>query len=155
MRIDRMSMLGVSVKDLDEAVARYTDLFGLEFEILKPGVEFPVHDALGSSDVSAPALKAGARIAIDRTECFELVELPNEPEGTRNIHFRVEDIGAASEHMTGRGLRMVRDMIAGAVRETVFHSDDLNGVRLCLMQYEGDSFIDALRAEPQPGQPQS
>ncbi len=148
MRIERMSMLGVSVKDLDEAVARYTDLFGLEFEILKPGVEYPVHDALGGTDISAPAMKAGGRIAIDRTECFELVELPNEPEGTRNIHFRVDDIDAASAHMMSRGLRMVRDMLAGAVRETVFNSEDLNGVRLCLMQYEGDSFIDALRAEP-------
>lgn len=148
MRIDRMSMLGVSVKNLDEAVARYTALFGLEFEILKPGVEYPVHDALGSSDTSAPSLVSGGRLAIDRTECFELVEFPDEPEGTRNIHFRVDDIEAASAHMTSQGLRMVRDLIAGGVRETIFHSADLNGVRLCLMQYEGDSFIDALRAEP-------
>lgn len=87
-----------------------------------------MHDALWSSDASAPSLVSGGRLAIDRTECFELVEFPNEPEETRNIHFRVDDIDAASAYVMSQGLRMVRDLTAGAVRETIFHSDDLNGV---------------------------
>lgn len=146
MNISAMTMLGVQVKDLDAAIELYSEMFGVEFEILKPGKDYPVHDALAGQDPDSGRLRTTGRIAIDRTEYFELVETPEGPEGKRNIHFRVDDIDEASRRAEAAGLRMIRDIIAGGVRETVFHPDDLNGVRLCLMQYDGDSFIDALKS---------
>ena len=77
---------------------------------------------------------------------FELIEIPGADEGFRNIHFRVDDIEAAVAVLTGRGLRVVQDMRIGLAREVIFNSDDINGIRLCLLEYEGNSLAEALAA---------
>ncbi len=149
MKIERMELQGITVHDLDAAVARYTELFGLTFHIFTPGVDYEFVDLLQGLD-HAPALSATTRLAMDTSGCFELVEMPGIPEGIRNIHFRVDDIDEATRHLTERGLTLIRDMKAGTVREVVFDADELNGMRLCLVEYEGPSFAEALLTSPRP-----
>jgi catechol 2,3-dioxygenase-like lactoylglutathione lyase family enzyme len=150
--MERMELLGVVVHDLDAAVARYTALFGLEFHVFTPGRDYRLTDTPGAEVETdpAPSLPAGCRLAMDTSGCFELVELAGAPEGVRNIHFRVDDIDSAAAHLTANGLRAVADLQAGTVREVLFDASGLNGVRLCIVQYEGRSFADALRASPAP-----
>jgi 4-hydroxyphenylpyruvate dioxygenase-like putative hemolysin len=45
---------------------------------------------------------------MDTSGCFELVEMPDVPEGVRNIHFRVDDVEAVTAHLREQGLRPVR-----------------------------------------------
>ncbi len=146
MRLDRMELLGVSVRDFDAAVAKYTDLFGLDFLIFVPGRDY----ALTEADLhdAAATIPVGGRIAMDRTGCFEIVEMPDAEEGMRNIHFRVDDMDEAVAHFTARGMTVVRDLWAGTVREVVFDASDLGGIRVCLAQYEGESLAGALADSP-------
>lgn len=149
MEIQSMELQGITVHDLDTAVEFYSSLFGLTFHIFTPGVDFEFTDHLQGLD-SAPALNPKTRLAMDTSGCFELVEMPDIPEGIRNIHFRVDDIDEAVSHATKRGLTVVRDMTAGTVREVVFESTGLNGMRLCFVEYKGPSFAEALLNSPRP-----
>jgi hypothetical protein len=65
-------------------------------------------------------------------------------EGFRNMHFKVTDLDAAKAELRGKGVRMVVDHRVGALREAIFHPDDLHGVRLCLIEYDAPSMIEAL-----------
>lgn len=149
MRVERMELIGVVVDDLDAAVARYSDLFGLEFVVFTPGVDYALTGA--SSDTGDPTpLPGGIRMAMDTSGCFELIGIPGAEEGVRNIHFRVDDMEAAIEQFVSRGLPVVQDLRAGTVREVIFDSRELNGVRMCLVHYKGPSFAEALAASPAP-----
>lgn len=149
MRMDRMELLGVVVEDIEEAVATYTERFGLEFHIFTPGVDYSVvvHEA---GEDPTPSMAPGGRLAMDTSGCFELVEVPGSPPGVRNIHFRVDDMDAAKAHVVATGQRVVADLTAGSVREVIFDPRDAGGLRLCLVQYEGPSFAEALLASPRP-----
>lgn len=149
MRMDRMELLGVVVDDVEEAVATYTERFGLEFHIFTPGVDYALVVNEAGEDPS-PAMVAGGRLAMDTSGCFELVEIPGAEPGVRNIHFRVDDMDAAKAHVVATGQRVVADLTAGSVREVIFDPRDAGGLRLCLVHYEGSSFAEALLASPSP-----
>jgi catechol 2,3-dioxygenase-like lactoylglutathione lyase family enzyme len=150
IRMEVMELLCVAVNNLDAAVQRYADLFGLEFRVFTPGVDYAVAVDPDAPGDSGKPQSSYARIAVDTSGCFELIEAPDAPEGLRSIHFRVEDMTAAIAQLTGQGLPVLRDMQAGLVHEVVFNPDNLNGVRLCLVQYPGSSFAEALTASPRP-----
>ncbi|WP_169566237.1 VOC family protein [Microbacterium luticocti] len=139
----------MAVTDLDAAVEKYSRLFGLNFHVFTPGDDYAL-EVIEEGEDATPAIPAGGRIAMDTDGCFELVELPDTPEGVRNIHFRVDDVEAAKAHCLAEGLRVVRDLRAGAVREVIFERQDLNGVRVCIAAYEGPSFAEALAGSPRP-----
>jgi catechol 2,3-dioxygenase-like lactoylglutathione lyase family enzyme len=148
-RLEGMQLLGVVVNDLDAAVARYGELFGLDFVVFTAGVDYEVTSR--PTGVRDPhPLAANSRIALDTSGTLELIEIPGADEGFRNIHFRVTDAKAAVAVLEGRGLRVVRDMRIGLAREVIFDSLELNGIRLCLLEYDGNSLAEALAASPRP-----
>jgi len=146
MRIEKMELMGIIVHKLDDAIAHYSKLFELDFTVLTPGVDYPLVDLSSTANHEQTQIPAYGRIAIDTSNCLELIEMPDLPEGIRNIHFRVDDIEAATEQMVSRGLKVVMNVRAGNVREVIFDSADINNVRVCLVQYEGASFVAALKA---------
>jgi len=150
MRIEAMELLGWSVHDLDSAVARFTALLGLDFRIFEVGVDYEVATTSDTGTSSSAPLPQRLRIAVDATGCFELLEMPGIPEGFRNIHFRVDDMDAAVRHIVAQGLAPIQDLRAGVAREVIFDAVELYGVRLCLLEYPGESFRAALEDSPRP-----
>ncbi|WP_427869537.1 VOC family protein [Leucobacter luti] len=147
--LEPMPLVGVVVTDLDAAIARYSALFGLEFRIFVPGVDYELrYETSGEGDTSQE-LPGRLRIAFDTDDSFELVEIPGSAEGVRNMHYRVDDMDAALAHFAAQGLEPVQIIRAGGAREVVFDASDLTGLRLCLLQFDGDSFAEALAASPQ------
>lgn len=141
-----MPLLGVVVHDLEKEVERYQKLFGVEFLTFTAGVDYHLeYETAGEGDIS-PKLPQNLRLAVDKDDCFELVEMPGVIEGFRNVHYRVDDIKKATAHFESEGLKLVQVITAGTAKEVVFDASSLNGIRLCLMQYEGDSFAQALAA---------
>lgn len=144
MRIDRMEYVGVVVDDLEQGVQRFKQLFGLDFEIIDTE-QLNVRAVDGViPDVMAP--RGGMRIAIDSSGSFELVEVDEAEEGFRNVHFRVDDIESAVDYLSGKGLRLVRQFVVGGMKEAIFAAEDLYGIRVCLLEYEGSSLADAMRS---------
>jgi predicted enzyme related to lactoylglutathione lyase len=150
MRIDAMQLFGISVHDLDAEVKRYSALFGIEFKVFTAGVDYAMTTSVPPGEDRAPRLPANVRIAVDTSDCFELLEMPDIPEGCRNIHFRVDDMDAAVAHLVSHGLTVVQDIRAGDAREVIFDSSGTNGMRLCLLEYAGASFAAALAGSPRP-----
>lgn len=144
MKIERMEAAGIQVQDIDSAIALLSQALGLEFTKLKPGVDYELRDLQAGDAIDATPVTIGATIAIDAHGYLELVESPSEREGHRNIHFKVIDIDAAIAELRGRGVRLVRDVNAGSVREAIFDHRDTHGIRLCLVAYEGRSLLQAL-----------
>lgn len=146
--LEPMPLLGVTVKNFEEEIRRYSELFDIEFMVFTPGVDYALsYASTGATDTSTP-LPSGLRIAVDTSDLFELVDLPGADEGVRNIHYRVDDLDKAVEHFVEHGLTLLHVVQAGNAREAIFDATSLNGVRMCLMEFEGDSFAEALAASP-------
>jgi len=148
--LEPMPLLGVAVSDFDAEISRYSELFGVEFRVFTAGVDYHLsYESSDAVDTSAP-LPANLRLAVDTSDLFELVDLPGVPEGIRNIHYRVDNLELAVEHFRAKGLTLLHIVRAGLAREAIFDATSLNGVRLCLLAFEGASFAEALAASSEP-----
>ena len=145
-----MPLLGIAVTNFEAEVARYEQLFGIKFLTFTAGVDYALHYETDGAHDTAPSLPSNLRLAFDTNDMFELVEMPGVPDGFRNIHFRVDDLDRAIQHFQREGLQLAQVIQAGTAREAVFDASTLNGIRLCLMQFEGASFAEALVASPTP-----
>lgn len=144
MKMDRLEFIGVVVDDLEEGVERFSKVLGLDFEI----VDTTTLDVLATDGVVADsrAPQSGMRLALDSSGLFELVEVAGMEEGFRNVHFRVDDMDEAVRELSSRGLRLVRQFVVGGMKESIFAAEDLYGIRLCLLEYEGSSLAEAMRS---------
>lgn len=148
--LEPMPLLGVTVKNFEEEIRRYSKMFDVEFLVFTPAVDYHLsYESTGAEDTSTP-LPSGLRIAVDTSDMFELVDLPGADEGIRNIHYRVDNLDRAVAHFVEHGLTLLHVVQAGDAREAIFDATSLNGVRMCLMEFEGDSFAAALAASPRP-----
>ena len=144
MKVESLGAITVNVKNLDEAIKRFSDVLGLKFvKIEGPGPQKTVLDE------SYRALEeTKTRIAFDEAGYFELMEStpPVQKEGLRSIHFKVKDIEAAKKELAQKGMHLVTDVIdpPKGFKEAVFDTDDLYGVRLCLVEYKGKSVVKCL-----------
>lgn len=150
MKIERMEVVGIDVQDIDKAARLFEDLLGIKFRHCRFGIDvMPQSGATQADDPAAPDLN-GIRLAIDPTGYLELVQTSSASarEGFRNMHFKVTDIEEAKAELKAKGIRLIADSHIGGLREAIFHPEDLHGIRLCLVQYDADSMIDAIYQKP-------
>ena len=144
--LQKMELLGLNVRDIDAAIELFSGLFGIEFVRFEFTEDVPI-ERLPSDGSDAQALSSsGTIVAMDRTGCVELIQTspPVDDEGMRNIHFKVSDIDAAVAHLRSQGFRVVANMRIGGLREAVFDSSQLHGMRMCLVEYDAPSMIEAM-----------
>jgi len=150
MKIEKMEVVGIDVQDIEKAARLFEDLLGIKFRHCRFGVDVKPRSAeTQAPDPAAPDLNS-IRLAIDPTGYLELVQTgaASTREGFRNVHFKVTDIEEAKAEMKQKGIRLIADSHIGGLREAIFHPDDLHGVRLCLVQYDAPSMIDAIYQKP-------
>ena len=141
MKVEKIEVFGIDVKNLEKAMTFFSEVFNIEFQHFR----LVQASAVDAQDAKQPDLSA-TRIAIDKSGFFELIETQPAPEreGNRNIHFKVSDIGEAKAELQRRGVRVVADHRVGGLREVILHPDDVFGIRLCLIEYNAPSMIEAL-----------
>jgi catechol 2,3-dioxygenase-like lactoylglutathione lyase family enzyme len=145
MKIERLERVGVNVKNLDEAIKLFSRVLGTTF--FKAQVEnlertFTEHAGRAYKETKI------TKVAMDRTGFLELLEStpPVAKEGLDNIHFKVPNLKQAKAEMKREGIRLVEEIEGPHFKEAVFHSDDLCGVTLCLVEYDANDMLDI--AEP-------
>ena len=146
MKIERMEILGINVRDIDQAKALFSRVLGVEFLEYELGVDVAM-EARGADEGDPHKLESGGtRIAIDRSGYIELIQTrpPVDQDGFRNIHFKVDDMAAAMHHMDGLGLRVAADLRVGGLREVIYDAGQLHGIRLCLVAYDAPTLVDAV-----------
>ena len=147
-RFEAMPLIGIGVHNFDAEVLRYSEMFGLTFNVFTAGVDYELRYAPDAGTDTATPLTGNVRIAMDTRDTFELVELADAPEGFRSVHVRVDDIDAVAAHFVEQGLVIAQQIWVGTGREIVLDGGGLNGIRLVLVQFEGESFSQALAASP-------
>lgn len=146
MDLQKMELVGLNVRDIDAAMDVFSRLLGVEFVRFDFTDETPIGRFSVDGDDQGALSPRGTIVAMDRTGYIELIQTdpPTEDEGLRNIHFKVSDIDAAVEDLRSRGFRIVANMRIGKLREAVLDPTDLHGVRLCLVEYDAPSMIEAM-----------
>ena len=148
MKIGKIEHVSINVKNLDEAVKRFSDVLGTTFvdldeEIVEKTVTEHADSAYDVAKVSGEGGKL--KEAMDRTGNLTLVESdpPLEKEGLRSIFFKVPDIEQAKAEMKQKEVRLTATVKIGGVKEAMFSADDLHGVRLILREYQAPTLVDA------------
>ena len=147
MEIEKLELVAVDVKNRDQAVKLFSDLFGLTFtgyhELLDKGVKAE-YRLTEHADRAYEGTKR--KSSLDRTGIFEIVESdpPVEKEGLRAIHFKVADLEQAKAEMKEKGIRLTKEITVGGMKEVIFSPDDLHGIRLCFLEYDAPSLVDAM-----------
>lgn len=139
----RIESLCWNVKDLDKAVALFSDLFDTEFinptEIIEKN-HIKVDKIIVKENIGLDPYRnaAEARMAVSPIG-LELLQTipPLEKEGIRSIAFRVSDIETAKEKLQSKGIHMLWYETIGGFKGAVFAAADLHGIRLTLCEYEG------------------
>lgn len=150
MKIERMEVVGVNVRDLQKATRLFSEILEVEFTDFAFGVDVDVESRpVDAKDAKSLSFE-GSRIAIDKAGFLELIQTDPaaEEEGFRNIHFKVPSLDEAKAELRSKGIRMIADTTVGNLREAIFHPDDLHGIRLCLIEYDAPSMIEALMQKP-------
>ena len=130
MKVEKLELVTVNVKNLDEAVKLFSDILGTTFVNLERDVE-----------------KTKQKIAVERTGLMELIESspPMEKEGVRSPVFKVPNVEQAKAEMKQKGIRLIKEIERSGFKEAIFSPDDLHGIRLSLIEYEAPTLLDAVQ----------
>ena len=144
MKLERMELVGLEVSDLDAAIVEFGDILGVDFV----RIEFDENSQIEELPADEPPSMQGTRMsmAMDRAGYLELIQShpPTTHERVRNVHFKVDDIEEAIVEMRAKGYRLVGNVRIGRMREAIFGARELRGLRMCIVQYDGPSMIDAM-----------
>ena len=144
MKVEKVDRVAINVKNLDEAVKLFSDLFGITFyrvpqEKLKRTVtehgDRPFEELVHKVAISPIGLHI-------REESSPVTK-----EGVFSFHLKVSNLDEAKAEMKAKGIRLLMELTQGGQRGAVYSSDDLYGVRIVLVEYEGPSAIEAMLRE--------
>lgn len=128
MRIEKIECVCFYVKDLDKATRFFSDLLGLEFSKpfeLPEGKVRNVMEPHGMELISAASPDSPAADYIEKYG-----------EGFAMLGFKVEDLEEAIKEMEAKGVRLVRRMQIGQVKNALFHPKDAHGIMIELLEYK-------------------
>jgi methylmalonyl-CoA/ethylmalonyl-CoA epimerase len=126
--------VGIAVADLDEAVAFYREMYGMELAHEEANEEQGVREAMMSVGGSGSFIQLLAPLTPDSTIARFL---DRSGPGVQQVAYRVDDIEAACEVLRGRGLRLLYDEPRRGTsnsRVNFIHPTDAGGVLVELVQ---------------------
>lgn len=129
MKVEKIDHIHVFVKDLDKAMAFFSDILGTQFSgplELGHGVHLKSYlDPLGIELIGSTAPDG----VVART-------LEKRGEGLAAISFKVPDLDEAVAELQAKGLKLVGLVHLGNLREAQFHPKDSYGVMIELCEYD-------------------
>ncbi|GAB4377544.1 MAG: methylmalonyl-CoA epimerase [Salibacteraceae bacterium] len=134
MGMNKVEHIGIAVKDLDEAVARYTALLGTEpYKRETVESEGVVTVFFNAGNVKIELLHA----THESSPIFRFIQ--KRGEGIHHIAYGVIDIHAERERMVANGFEAIGEIRPGADNKWVcfFHPRSANGVLTELCQESG------------------
>ena len=133
----KIDHVGVAVPDLDEAIAFYTDAFGMRLAHVETNQAQGVREAMMAVGDSGSYVQLLAPLTPDSTIAKFL---QRSGPGIQQVAYTVDDIEATSAQLRGKGLRLLYDQArvgtAGSLVNFV-HPKDAGGVLVELVQHAG------------------
>ncbi len=132
MKIEGVDHIHVGVKDLDKAVAFFSDLLGINFS------EDITSDGEGDARGTVANVRGvGLELVSGKTPDGWMSKLlEKRGEGCYGISLKVSDIDEAIAELQARGLRIIRRTVVGNAIEAHIHPKDTYGIMIELCQYE-------------------
>ena len=131
----RLDHVGVAVRDLDAAVARYRDVFGLAVVHEEVNAEQGVREVmLGVGDPPTSCVQLLA--PLDESSTIARF-LDRNGEGLQQVAYEVADLDAACATLRERGVRVLYDAPrrgTGGMRINFVHPKDAHGVLVELVE---------------------
>ena len=145
MKVERIDRVILNVRNLEESVRFWSDVFGLVFPAYAP--KGKVQHLL--SEHAGPVERSPSRPAVSPFGIELLQKVPPvEPEGIRSLALEVADIDAAKAELKAKKVRLLQEIVIDGFREAFFHPDDLHGVRLALVSYSSQRETGNKGAQP-------
>ncbi|MFC1971615.1 VOC family protein [Chloroflexota bacterium] len=144
MKVEKLDRVAINVKNLDAAVKLFSDLFGINF------YRVPVEDLerTVTEHGDRPYEELVQKVFISPTGLHLREESsPVTREGIFSFHLKVSNLEEAKAEMKAKGIRLIMEYTQGGQKGAVYSSDDLFGVRIVLVEYEGPSAIEAMLRE--------
>ena len=137
MKIDRISHIGIAVRDLDEALRLYRDALGLELVHVEeiPDQQVRVAMLRTGSAVGQPRIELLVPLAAESPVGRFLAKQP--AGGVHHIAYRVEDVEAALGELRSAGVALIDQAPrrgAGGARIAFLHPRSTAGVLTELCQ---------------------
>lgn len=138
MKVEKLDHVVILVRDLDEAIRFFSELFETEFTIVG---DFKFADVKSAID------PLGIELAQPLTPDGSAAKrLERNGEGLADIALKVENLEKAMAEMESRGIRVVAKLDLGSVKEAVLHPKDTHGVMIALTEYTVEDPVATLRA---------
>jgi methylmalonyl-CoA/ethylmalonyl-CoA epimerase len=135
--------VGIAVPDLDEAIARFRDDFGMEVTHQEVNEEQGVREAMVAvGDPSTPGGSAIQLLAPLNDESTIAKFLDRSGPGLQQLAYRVEDVDAVCATLRERGLRLLYDEPRRGTansRINFIHPKDAGGVLVELVEPAEDA----------------
>ncbi len=141
-QLTRIDHVGIACGDLDEAIARYTETFGLRVASLEVNEPQGVREAMLGVGQPGGGLRPGYVQLLEPLGPDTPVGrfLARRGEGLHHVGYGVEDIGQALAAIGGRGVRLLDERPRhGSMGASIafLHPADLGGVLTELVQAAG------------------
>ena len=133
--------VGIAVADLDEAIAFYRDIFGMEAVHEETNVEQGVREAMLAVGDSGSCIQLLAPLTPESTIAKFL---DRSGPGMQQLAYRVEDLDAVSATLRERGVRLLYDEArrgTSGSRVNFVHPKDAGGVLVELVEPSGQQHV--------------
>ena len=132
MKVERLDHVHIYVKDIDKAIAFFSEVLETKFS------DFIVMAEEGSK-LKATLEPLGLEIIQPTSPDSPVARsIERHGEGLAAISLKVPDIEQATAELEARGLKVVGRMKLGGLKEVQFHPKDAFGVMIELAEYEDE-----------------
>jgi len=157
LRQNKLLPNGALTRRRERLLKFFSDLLGITFDLRYDIIEGKKSIKLGDREIPREKVttehvdvdfeQSTQRVAIGPG--LELIQAipPLEKEGLRSFHLKVSDLEGAKAEMEAKGVRRLCDINYPHIKEAIFGPDDLHGARLCLLEYDAPTAVDAVLKE--------
>ena len=128
MKIERFDRVVIVVKDIEESMKFFSDVFGIKF------------DEVGGSDimgVDAVYSEVGIELMSPRTDQGPIAQyLQKRGEGLYALAFKVSNLEEAMKEAESKGIRSLGVLDMGPMKEGMLHPKDTHGTLIILTEYQ-------------------
>jgi len=128
MKVEKIDHIGIMVKDLEEAIKFFADLFETEFTKIVESKELDVRSFMAPLGV-----EIGGSLTLDGVDA-KVME--SRGEGLHVLSLKVPNLEEATAEMKSRGIRLIRRYSQGSCKLAIFHPKDTYGVMIELIEYK-------------------
>ncbi len=124
---EKIDRIAIAVKDLDKAAEFFSDLLGIEFDIVGSSEQLGMRGGYSASGLEL----------IESTHPGTIIGrfLEERGEGLWALVLKVKNMDEMIKKFEAKGMKVAGDVTVGAMREVAFHPKGSYGVEIVLAEY--------------------